>query len=204
MEPDEPNGKGPVDRQRRRSRRDAVVTYRVRMDITDSRPPIWRRLELASDMFLDELHTVIQSSFSWTDSHLHVFAIGSSVHDLEADRYLCPFDVEDGEAGVPEEEVRLDEVLVEVGDTLLYEYDYGDGWEHRLRLEAVTDRAGGEARAVCVDGERAGPPEDCGGIGGYQAMLAAATDFDPARFNLADVNRALSQQTGRSTQTWSP
>jgi hypothetical protein len=113
---------------------------------------------------------------------------------------------------VPEAEVRLDEVLVEVGDTLLYEYDYGDGWEHRLKLEAVTDRADDDAPAVCVDGRRAGPPEDCGGIGGYEAMLAAAadpsnpdhadalerveyylgsSDFDPAHFGLAAVNQAL-------------
>lgn len=150
-------------------------------------------------MFLDELHTVIQNSFGWTDSHLHVFAKGSSVYDREADRYLCPFDIEEGEPGVPEEEVRLDEVLVEVGDTLLYEYDYADGWGHRLQLEAVTERTGDEARALCVDGRRAGPPEDCGGIRGYEAMLdSPATDLDPARFDPAEVNRALSQRTDRS------
>lgn len=200
-------------RTRRRPQRDDVVTYRVRIDISGSRPPIWRRLELASDILLDELHTIMQSSFAWTDSHLHVFAIGSSVYDRDADRYLCPFDVEEGETGVPEEEVRLDEVLVEVGDTLLYEYDYGDGWEHKLKLEAVTDRVEDTPAAVCVDGRRAGPPEDCGGIGGYEAMLAAAADpsdpdhadalqrveyylgdkdFDPARFDPAEVNQALS------------
>jgi hypothetical protein len=203
----------PEPPNQRRPRRDDVRTYRVRVDIVGAKPPIWRRLDLGSDLMLDDLHVAIQAAFGWTDSHLHRFGVGPSFWDHSTEWYLCPFDVEEGEDhGVPEHEVRLDEVLVEAGDTLLYVYDYGDDWEHRVRLEEVSDRAEGAPLAVCVDGRRAGPPEDCGGIPGYEQMLAEASDptaemhaeavehlgffveegdFDPSRFDRDDVNAAL-------------
>ena len=168
------------------------MTYRVRIDIKDAKPPIWRRLELASDMVLDELHEVIQAAFGWTDSHLHRFAVGTSAWDRAAELYLCPFDVDDGDdEGTAEQEVRLDEVLVEVNDRLHYVYDYGDDWEHVVRLEAVLDRPEDAPRAVCTDGRRAGPPEDCGGVWGYEQLLAEG-GFRAEAFDLDEVNGALS------------
>jgi hypothetical protein len=100
---------------RRRPRRDNVVTYQVRIDLVRTRPPLWRRLELASDLFLDDVHAIIQASFGWTDSHLHRFGSGPIFYSDDTEYYLCPFEVEEGEAGVPESEVRLDEVLVRRG-----------------------------------------------------------------------------------------
>jgi len=148
-------------------RRQEIHTYRVRVDIVGARPRIWRRLEVSSDLMLDDLHVVLQAAFGWTDSHLHRFGAGSSIWDRGTELYLCPFDVDEGEDdGVPENQVRLDEVLVDVGDSLPCVYDYGDNWEHRIRLEAVSDRAAGLPVVTCVGGRRAGPPEDCGGIPG--------------------------------------
>lgn len=160
---------------RRHPRRDDVVTYRVRVDVAGTKPPLWRRLELASDLFLDDLHGVIQAAFGWTDGHLHGFGAGRAYGHPETEHYLCPFEVEEGSPGVPEEEVRLDEVLVDVGDRLFYLYDFGDGWEHVLRLEAVLPREPATPRAVCTKGRRDGPPEDCGGVYGYE-LISAATD----------------------------
>jgi Plasmid pRiA4b ORF-3-like protein len=100
------------------------VTYRVRADLSETRPPLWRRLELASDLYLDQVHAVLQAAFGWTDSHLHRFASGPGMYSRDAEQYLCPFDVEEGEPGVPEGEVRLDEVLSKVGDRLYYAYDF--------------------------------------------------------------------------------
>jgi pRiA4b ORF-3-like protein len=160
---------------RRRARRADVVTYRIRIDLADTRPPLWRRLELASDMRLDELHDVLQVAFGWTDSHLHRFGAGPESYSDETEYYLCPFDVEEGEVGIPEQEVRLDEVLVDVGDSMFYLYDFGDGWEHTVALEAVQERAGSVPRAVCTEGRRPGPAEDCGGVTGYE-LYSAATD----------------------------
>ncbi len=213
----------PEPTRRRTPRREDVVTYRVRVDLADAQPPIWRRLELASDLFLDRLHDIVQTAFGWTDSHLHVFTLASSPYDRAAERYLCPFDVEEGDAdegnGVPEEEVRLDEVIAEVGETMLYEYDYGDGWTHRIRLEAVLPRGSEAPAAVCTDGRRAGPFEDSGGIPGYESMVAAAADpanpdnaeelerlehyagtrdFDPAHLDLTEVNELLTSVLKRA------
>ena len=83
--------------------------------------------------------------------------------------------MEEGEPGAPEEEVRLDEVLAEPGDKLFYLYDFGDGWEHVIKVEATALRDDTAPAAVCLDGRRDGPPEDCGGVDGYE-LISAATD----------------------------
>lgn len=178
---------------RRRSRRTEEVTYRLRVDLTGAQPPIWRRLELSSQMPLDELHLVIQSTFGWTDSHLHRFGSGTSVWDRTCEVYLCPFDVDEGEDehGIPEDEVRLDEVLVDVGERLHYVYDYGDDWQHVVRLEAVLARPADAPRGWCTDGGRDAPPEDCGGIAGYQELVAAG-EIDDGDLDLEEVNDVLS------------
>jgi hypothetical protein len=178
---------------RRREPRADVVTYRVRVELTGTTPPLWRRLELASDMRLDELHDVLQIAFGWTDSHLHRFSAGASSYDPDAELYLCPFEVEEGEEGIPESEVRLDEVLADVDDELFYVYDFGDDWEHTLRLEAVLPRADGAPRAICSDGRRPGPPEDCGGVTGYELFSAAA---DPNRPDHSDARAEIARIYG--------
>lgn len=160
---------------RRRPRRSDIVTYRVRVDLRSTRPPLWRRLELASDLFLDQVHEIIQVAFGWTDAHLHQFASGPGHYGPETEHYLCPFQVEEGDTGIPEEDVRLDEVLADPGDKLFYDYDFGDGWEHVIRLEAVLPRQNSGPRAVCVAGRRDGPAEDCGGVYAYE-LICAATD----------------------------
>lgn len=172
-------GADPLQRRppsRRRPRRPDVVRYRVRVDLDRTKPPLWRRLELASDLFLDEVHDIVQTAFGWTDSHLHGFGSGKRYYDRDTEHYLCPFEVDEGEAGIPEEQVRLDEVLVEPGDRLFYAYDFGDDWLHTIKLEAVLPRNGSEPRAVCTAGRRPGPIEDCGGVHGYE-LIAAATDL---------------------------
>jgi hypothetical protein len=165
----------PQPPSRRRPRRAAAVTYRVRIDLSGTRPPVWRRLELSSGLFLDEVHDVIQAAFGWTDSHLHRFGSGPAYYGQETEYYLCPFEVEEGEPGIPEEQVRLDEVLRDHGETLFYNYDFGDDWQHVIRLEAVLPRREPAPRARCTAGRRPGPPEDCGGVEGYE-LIAAATD----------------------------
>jgi len=169
-------GRNPVKRHCGIARRTGVVTYRVRVELKETGPPVWRGFELASDLNLAELHDILQVAFGWTDSHLHGFAAGPEFYSDDAERYLCPYDEKEGEVeGVPEAEVRLDEVLAEPGDTLSYAYDYGDGWLHLITLEAVRPRNDGIPRAVCTGGGRDGPAEDCGGVYSYE-LIAAATD----------------------------
>lgn len=173
----------PAPPSQRRPRRADVVTYRVRVDLKHTKPPLWRRLELASDLSLDEVHDAVQAAFGWTDSHLHRFGSGPPF-SRDTEPYLCPFEVEEREQGVPEEEVRLDEVLVEAGDRLFYDYDFGDGWEHVITLEAVSPHDASAPRALCTDGRRPGPAEDCGGVGGYELIVATT---DPAHAEHAEA-----------------
>lgn len=187
-----------------------VRGFRVRLDLLHATPPLWRRLELPGDLTLYRLHLVIQDAMGWTDSHLHRFRTGS---DHRAPGFVTRFDLEEGEEGVLEDGVRLDQVLARTGDRLWYEYDFGDGWEHVLAVEEVMD--GPPERARCLDGRRACPPEDCGGIGGYTELAewvaggcrsdAVPEPFDdaeqvrdwlpegwdPDRFDAAEVNDAL-------------
>jgi hypothetical protein len=165
----------PAPPSRRRPRRPQAVTYRVRIDLLGAQPPLWRRLELVSDLFLDEVHEIIQIAFGWTDSHLHGFGSGPEYFSPETERYLCPFDVEEGETGIPEGAVRLDEVLVDPGDKMFYTYDYGDDWQHVVALEAVAPHTSASHRAACTGGCRAGPAEDCGGVYSFD-LIAKATD----------------------------
>jgi hypothetical protein len=181
----------PPRASRRRPPREETLIYRVRVDLEDASPPIWRRLDLRSDLTLDAVHQVLQAAFGWTDSHLHRFALGDSVFDLNAELFLCPWDVEEGEdEGVPAKDVKLDETLAEPGDVLRYCYDYGDSWDLTIKLERVLGPADHQvAAALCVDGRRAAPPEDCGGLRTAED-LAEVLD-DPAHFDLNEINQAL-------------
>lgn len=176
-----------VSRRRRRARQPFSVT--VRADLVDAAPPIWRRVELPSTLHLDELHLLLQALFDWEDCHLHRFTQGQSPWDREAELFLCPYDVDEGEeVGVPAGYVRLDEVLAEPGDRLLYAYDYGDGWEVRLVVEQVD---GPIEQVRCTGGRGVAPPEDSGGIHAWNERPGAALAFDPEQLTeaLADWER---------------
>lgn len=150
----------------------ASSRYVVRVDLDDSNPAIWRRLEFASDLTLEDLHDVLQTAMGWTDSHLHQFLAGPErTHTVQP--FLTDFAEEEGDEGIHEKDVRVDQVLARVGDRLFYDYDFGDGWDHTLLLEGVAPYDSATPRARVLDGDRACPPEDCGGIGGYEEVLAA-------------------------------
>lgn len=201
------------------------VCYVVRLDLDNARPRIWRRLRLASDLKLSQVHGVIQSAMGWTDIHLHHFQMGPDAKDFRVVPFLTPFDLEEGETdGTLEAEVRLDEVIGEPRQRLFYTYDFGDSWHHTLTLEKVEPGIEGDPVAVCVAGRRACPPEDVGGIPGYEEILAALAGridpdeaewmaerlawlpvgFDPAAFDLDEVNRALQEGPMPDLEEWYP
>ena len=174
----------------RKARRRQPVLYRVTVDLNEAEPRIWRTLELRSDLPLDLVHAVLQGAFSWADSHLYRFSVGGGPFDLDSQVYVCPSDVEDGDVeGIPAAEVRLDETLQEPGDALQYVYDYGDHWDLTLRLDAVLPLAADAVPATCVGGQRAAPPENCGGL--RRAEELAEVLEDPERFDVDEVNRGL-------------
>lgn len=180
--------------------------FTVRVDLDGAEPPIWRRLLLAGELTLDRLHVVLQAAMGWTDSHLHHFRIGPDAQDHLVEPFLTDFAESEGEEGIHEREVRLDQVVAEPGHRLFYEYDFGDGWEHTITVESVDPVESDAPRARCVGGQRACPPEDVGGLPGYEEVLDALASsappdewmseklawlppgFDPAAFELAEAD----------------
>jgi hypothetical protein len=192
-------GVGPGEQARprrpelRRPRLAELQRFVVRVDLRHAKPPIWRRLEVRSDLTLDVVHRVLQAAFGWMDSHLWRFSLGGDPFSPSSQVFLCPWDVEeaewDDEGGLPAATIRLDEAIQTPGEMLSYAYDYGDNWELTLRLEHVLLAAAGMPSAVAVDGRRAAPPEDCGGR--RTADELAEVLEDPSRFDLDEVNEAL-------------
>lgn len=191
----------------------APSTYTIRVDIVGAKPPIWRRLAVRSDVTLDVLHQLLQAAFGWWDDHLHRFSLGAP---YGSPYFVTPEDLREGEEGTYEHVARLDQVLTEPGARLTYEYDFGDGWTHRLVLESVDPWPKEETRtAWCLAGRRAGPVEDSGGIWSYEGLAAWARsgyaddqapdddpetlrewlpeDFDPDRFSVEEVDAALEE-----------
>lgn len=175
----------------RHPRREDTAVFRVRADIDGEKPPVWRRLDLCSTMTLDVLRDVLQAAFGWADEHLHRFALGADVWNRHSQLFLCPSDIEDEDAteeGLPDSDVRLDEVFEEPGDILRYVYDYGDEWRVTLRLDQIRDADDATPLALCVDGRRAAPPENSRGLDG-EALRAIQPD--PGSVDPAEVNDAL-------------
>jgi len=173
--------------------------HQLKVVLRGADPPIWRRLQVPSGMTLAELHAVLQVAMGWDDYHLHQFEIAGVTYGID-----------DGEGWGPaprdERRAKLDRVARK-GTGFVYEYDFGDGWEHDIHVEDVLAADMGKPYPICLGGERACPPEDCGGVWGYEEFLAAIADpdhdehdrflewsggeFDPESFGLAAVNRAL-------------
>lgn len=168
---------------------------------------MWRRFTIAGDVRLDRVHDALQLLMGWTDSHLHQFSIGAA---HVSPRFLTAFDVEEGDEGILETDVRLDQVLRQPGDQLTYAYDFGDGWTHTLTLEHIESlepRRGEDAGAhpgqaayaiACLAGERACPPEDVGGQPGYEDVAAwVRAGENPA-------HRLGNGLTAREMRAWLP
>jgi hypothetical protein len=147
--------------------------YQFKITLVGSKPPIWRRIQVA-DCTLDKLHEHIQTAMGWTNSHLHQF-------EIKGERYGDPELLDDGFEDfecVDSTKTLLSAILPAKGKKFRfkYEYDFGDGWEHEVLFECCPEPEKGKKYPLCLDGERACPPEDCGGIWGYYDMLAALAD----------------------------
>ncbi len=170
----------------------------LRITLNEVEPVVWRRLLVPGNVKLAKLHDMLQAAMGWTNSHLHSFEIGGAIYGMHFDDY-------------PEDEIDEKDVTVlrAIGEHqhFSYEYDFGDSWDHEVVLESSVKMPRGLKHAVCLDGQNACPPEDCGGIGGYSELLEVLRDptredheeltkwvgggFDPEFFDLGAVNVAL-------------
>lgn len=173
--------------------------YQLKITLIDSKPPIWRKILVRSDIGLPKLHAVLQAAMGWEGGHLHAFRAGHEMYgEPEPDMAYMK----------NEDRIKLDKLLRKEKDSLVYEYDFGDGWEHKVLLEKVVYDESIKT-PICITGKMACPPEDCGGIYGYYGLLDTLSDpespdyesmvewlgegFNPEAFSIEEVNKLLAE-----------
>ncbi|MGH3829392.1 MAG: plasmid pRiA4b ORF-3 family protein [Pseudonocardiaceae bacterium] len=176
--------------------------HTIKLSLRYMKPPVWRRLQVPSATSLAGLHCIIQAAMGWDDCHLHQF-------EVDGRYYADPAHMLDEAT----DEATWTLARLRVGQRFGYWYDFGDDWWHDIRVESIDRADPALAYPRCVTGCRACPPEDCGGPGGFAALLGALGDdkhprhefsrdwmrqlgadgYDPARFDLAEINEALDQ-----------
>lgn len=142
--------------------------YQVKITLLGGKPPIWRRVEVPN-ISLESLHAVIQIVLPWDSSHLWEFAVNRDERYGMSKDSDYGFDMDNGSE--PATGVTLEQLVARNVKKFLYTYDFGDSWEHRIDIEKVLPGQPGVRYPRLVDGKRAGPPEDCGGIWGYARLL---------------------------------
>ena len=180
-------------------------SHQIKVELAGVRPPVWRRVLLSPEITLGKLHRVLQAVMGWEDSHVHAFVQGGRT-------YSDPRFELDGNV-LDERSASLGEILTKPGSRLIYLYDFGDDWKHELLCEGFVESDAETPYAICADGARACPPEDCGGPVGYADLLQvlknpkhksypemrewAGPDFDPEAFDSDQVNTLLTRMFRR-------
>lgn len=173
--------------------------YQLKITLRGSKPPIWRRVIVPATFHLYKLHQVIQAAMGWDDSHLHQFIIGDEYYSIPSP--------DDWEPVIDERRYALTRIAPYENMKFVYEYDFGDSWEHIVLVEKILPTEAGRQYPICIKGKRACPPEDVGGVWGYENILEALGDpdheehesylewidgeFDAEAFNLEAINIAL-------------
>lgn len=178
------------------------ATLQLHIELRGSRPKIWRRVLVPETISLAKLHAVIQAVFGWSGGHLHEFQVGE-------ERFGTPDPEYDALGEVRNERTTRLSTALGAASTMNYVYDFGDDWQHRIKVEKVLAPAPSGMLPLCVAGANATPPDDCGGIYGYYDFVAAVSDpnhpehaemsewigrpWDVAAFDLERANSWLSE-----------
>ena len=136
-----------------------ATIYQLRVFLRGISPLIWRRLLLCGDHTLADLHYVLQIVFGWNGEHLHGFRLHGREYSVSG--WGGPLATSNART------VSLDQLELRPRERFFYVYDFSDAWVHELRIEQITDSIAGHRYPVCIAGNRAGPPEDCGGSWAY-------------------------------------
>ena len=148
--------------------------YTMKVTLLDVEPPVWRRFVAPSFMKLEHLHELLQAFMGWDNAHLYAFTINGKRFSTSERGFSVDamWDKEDSYDAADYELCQL----IKSGMTFHYEYDFGDGWEHEIVVENDTASKDTKHCFYCIEGERACPPEDCGGPGGYEHLLEILSD----------------------------
>jgi hypothetical protein len=175
----------------------------IKISLMHAKPAIWRRIQVPGRLTLKKLHEVIQVVMGWQNSHLHQFTVGDTRYsdpNFEMDEYA-----EEGDELVRDtSKIKISEIA-KISDSFIYEYDFGDGWHHQIEIEKAFAEDQRTNYPICIGGESACPPEDCGGMGGYANLLEQLKNprdpdhdsvltwlggfFDPKSFDPNHINR---------------
>ena len=180
--------------------------FQIHVELLDTEPKVWRRLLVPPQFTLRRLHQAIQIAMGWSNEHMHEFRVGKQTYG-EPDEDHDSFGITRRK---DERHVVVSELLASVGSKAFYTYDFGDSWEHRIALEKRVRADPETIYPVCIAGEMACPPEDCGGIPGYHELLEAIRDpgherheemlewleegWNPEHFSIEAVNRRLQKK----------
>ena len=178
-------------------------TYQIQIVLRGSKPKIWRRILVPSDLLLSDFHVIIQITMGWTNSHLHQFIKDRTFYTkrMADDDFWGEMD------NVDYSKIKISDLLKKEKDRIIYEYDFGDGWCHDIILEKIIVEEEIGQIPMCIKGKRNCPPEDCGGTWGYQDLLHTISnpkhedyesmiewlggEFDPDYFDKNEINAML-------------
>lgn len=160
---------------------DPVLQFYI--ELKDTEPKIWRRILISSDSSFWDLHSAIQSVFEWKNCHLHQFEyqINKKIKKIgiPEERYLS-YKMEI----YPSWKKDLNSVFNKMGMIVDYLYDFGDSWLHVVKLEAILPKEKGQKYPVCTGGARKSPPENCGGVTGYEDLLMIINDENHSEYDI--------------------
>jgi hypothetical protein len=172
----------------------------LKVTLSGTKPPVWRRLLIPGEMTLGDLHQAIQAAMGWDGGHLHAF-------DIAGRQYGDPDSLDEV---ADEERLTLNKVRNTGVSRFTYTYDFGDNWEHTVLIERPRRPLEAGRYPACIAGKRNCPPEDCGGPWGYQDLLAVLADpahpehlerlewvgegFDPEAFAIEEANARLAER----------
>lgn len=179
--------------------------YQIQISLKYSKPKIWRRILIYSNTKLSDFHEILQICTGWRNCHLHQFIKDEIYYTKKMN------DDFDEEYIVDYKNMKIKDLLKAENDKIIYEYDFGDSWEHNIILEKILSYDNNIKYPICIKGKRNFPPEDCGGIYGYEGLLDILknpdneeyknmvewldnldyVNFDSEYFNKNEINKIL-------------
>jgi len=167
--------------------------YQIQICLKRYKPKIWRRILVPPELLLPDLHRIIQTTMGWTNSHLHQFVKDETFYQERTDDN----EFWDEQKDVDYRNTKISELLKHEKEQIIYEYDFGDGWDHDIILEKTLPFDDKTEYPVCLVGKLNCPPEDCGGPWGYSNMLEILKQPDHEEyelyFNKDEVNDILKE-----------
>lgn len=149
--------------------KNTLKVYQFKITLKDIKPEIWRRIQVPEDYTFWALHVAIQDSMGWSDSHMHGFRMIESATGLEVNIGLP--DEGSNIVILPGRTEKIAKYFSLENPDADYIYDFGDNWEHSIRMEKILPAKKGTKYPLCAGGKRACPPEDCGSVPGYEDLL---------------------------------